>query len=289
VLHLLAIANEAGVEFTLSDIDNINLSTPLLADLKPGGRYMAPDLSNAGGIPALAKDLLEKGLLHDSLTLTGERLSVELGTAQRKPDQQVLHPVSSPLKPRGGLAVLWGNLAPEGSVVKLSGHSRRLHVGYARVYECEEDCFRAVQSGDIRSGDVLVIRNEGPIGGPGMREMLAVTAAIQGVGLGEEVALITDGRFSGATHGLMIGHVAPEAAVGGPISLLRDGDLITIDVDNRNLMVAADLRKRTPTNQKRSQLKGVFAKYVQLVSSAARGAVTTPIQQKNGEENVAAK
>jgi dihydroxy-acid dehydratase len=174
-------------------------------------------------------------------------------------------------------------------VVKLSGHSRRLHVGYARVYESEEDCFAAVQAGDIRAGDVLVIRNEGPVGGPGMREMLAVTAAIQGAGLGEEVALLTDGRFSGATHGLMIGHIAPEAAVGGPIGLLQDGDLITIDVDNRNLMVAADLRSRKPLRNKREQLKGVFAKYVRLVSSAARGAVTSPVQQEKGEKNVAAK
>ncbi len=251
VLHLLAIASEAGVDFGLQDIDLSNRQTPLLADVKPGGRFMAPDVTDVGGIPALAKELLSAGLLHDQVTLTGEYLSDVLADAVLKKDQEVVLPVSAPLKSHGGLAVLWGNLAPEGSVVKLSGHSRKHHVGKCRVFESEEDCFVAVQTGKIESGDVIVIRNEGPVGGPGMREMLAVTAAIQGAGLGNEVALLTDGRFSGATHGLMIGHIAPEAAVGGPIGLLQDGDLITIDVANRQLTVAANLDNRLPAPSKR--------------------------------------
>jgi dihydroxy-acid dehydratase len=289
VLHLLAIANEAGVDFTLQSIDDVNRETPLLADLKPGGRFTAPDLTEAGGIPALISEMLSQGLMHDHVTLTGDWLSTAVDYAKIVEGQSVLLPVTRQLKDHGGLAVLWGNLCPEGAVVKLSGHSRRLHVGFAKVYESEEDCFAAVQSGMVQSGDVLVIRNEGPIGGPGMREMLAVTAAIQGAGLGDSVALLTDGRFSGATHGLMIGHIAPEAAVGGPISKIRNGDLITVDVASRQLMVSAELEKREPATSKRERLRGVFGKYVQLVSSAARGAVTSLNTQRKGDRNVAAK
>jgi len=276
VLHILAIAHEAGIPFDLSDFDRIQAKTPMLADLKPGGRYTAPDMFEAGGMPLLMRRMLAAGLLHDTPTVSGVRLSHAVNGAVETPGQRVFSKTDSPLKPQGGVAVLWGNLAPEGAVVKTSGHTWRQHIGPARVFDGEEACFDAVRNGDLVKGDVVVIRNEGPKGGPGMREMLGVTAAIQGAGLGDDVALITDGRFSGATHGLMIGHVAPEAAVGGPISKIRDGDLINIDIDARRLDVRADLSERVPSRRsRRKQLRGVMAKYVALVSSAARGAVTT--------------
>jgi dihydroxy-acid dehydratase len=289
VLHLLAIAAEAGVSFTLSDLDRINRQTPTMANLKPGGLYTAPDMFHAGGVPALVNEMLAAGLMEDHLTLSGQMLSEAVAHAEYSKGQMVLRTASNPLKASGGIGVLWGNLSPEGAVVKLSGHSRRQHSGPAQVFESEEDCFAFVQSGSVRSGDVLVIRNEGPVGGPGMREMLAVTAAVQGAGLGEKVALITDGRFSGATHGLMIGHVAPEAAVGGPISRIQTGDMIHINVDNRSLSVSAPLETRMPNLTRRKYLKGACLKYMNLVSSAAKGAITTYFPHSTGEKNVAAK
>ena len=289
VLHLLAIASEAEVEFTLEDIDRINRNTPTVADLKPGGRYLAHDMYRAGGVPALVHELLRTGHMTDHLTLTGEHLSAAVAGQRYTPNQKVLYPTSAPLKPQGGLGILFGNLSPEGAVVKLSGHSRQYHRGPARVFESEEECFAFVQAGKVQAGDVIVIRNEGPVGGPGMREMLAVTAAVQGAGLGDEVALITDGRFSGATHGLMIGHVAPEAAVGGPISKIRDGDLIEIDVAARTLTVDAQLLTRSSVLPSPQKLKGACRKYVRLVSSAARGAVTSCFSHPKGVRNVAAK
>src|SRR5438445_127636 len=227
VLHLLAVAREAGVDLTLEDFDRVSARTPILADLKPGGRFVAVDLYRAGGIRLLAKRLLDAGLLHgDALTVTGRTIAEEAAQAKETPRQEVVRSLSNPLKKWGGIAILKGNLAPEGGVVKLAGHERLLHRGPARVFDSEEDAFDAVRRSAIKSGDVIVIRYEGPMGGPGMREMLAVTAALVGAGFGELVALITDGRFSGATHGLMVGHVAPEAAKGGPIAALRDGDTI---------------------------------------------------------------
>ena len=231
VLHLLALAREAGVELTIDDFDRIAARTPTTCDLKPGGRFVAMDLYDAGGIAVVAKRLLDAGLLHeDAQTVTGRTIGEHAREAVETPGQEVVRPLDDPLKPTGGLAILRGNLAPEGCVVKLSGHERVHHRGPARVFEREEDAMAAVTAGAIVAGDVVVIRNEGPAGGPGMREMLAVTAALVGEGLGEEVALLTDGRFSGATRGFMAGHVAPEALVGGPIAAVRDGDMITIDV-----------------------------------------------------------
>jgi dihydroxy-acid dehydratase len=276
VLHLLALAQEARVEFGLEDFNRINRKTPTLADLKPGGRFTAYELFKAGGTPLLVKSMLDAGLLHDVPTVTGRTLSQETSSALPTPGQEVLTTPGAPLKPEGGLAVLWGSLAPEGAVVKTSGHSWRKHTGPARVFDCEEDAFAAVQRGDVQKGDVVVIRYEGPRGGPGMREMLAVTAAIQGAGLGDSVALLTDGRFSGATHGLMIGHVAPEAAAVGPIALVEDGDLVTIDVDACRLDFEAPLEERRKSFQpkRRKKLTGAMAKYARMVSSAAVGAVT---------------
>ena len=217
VLHLLAIAHEAGIPLSIDDFDTIASRTPVIADLKPGGRFTAPDMDRAGGMRLLAKRLFDGGLLRDELTVTGRRLSEEASEASETAGQEVIRSTSNPLKPTGGFAIVRGSLAPEGAVIKLAGHQRVEHSGPARVFDCEEDAFEAVQKGDIRSGDVVIIRYEGPMGGPGMREMLGVTAAIVGRGLGEEVALITDGRFSGATHGLMVGHVAPEAAAQGSV------------------------------------------------------------------------
>ena len=277
VLHLLAIAYESGVPLALEDFDRIASRTPVIADLKPGGRFTAPDMDRAGGIRLLAKRLLEADLICDHLTVSGRMMSQEASEATEAQGQEVIRRASDPLKPTGGFAILRGALAPEGSVVKLAGHARVKHTGPARVFDCEEDAFAAVQKREIKSGDVLVIRYEGPKGGPGMREMLAVTAAIVGQGLGEEVALITDGRFSGATHGLMVGHVAPEAAVGGPIALVEEGDSVTLDVDARRIDVEADLETRRASWQPPAAryTTGVMAKYAKLVSSASRGAVTT--------------
>jgi dihydroxy-acid dehydratase len=280
VLHLLAIAREAGVELDIDDFDRISEATPLLCDLKPGGRFVAPDLYAAGGVALVAQRLLEAGLLHEhALTVTGRTIGEHAREAVETEGQQVVRPLNDPIKKTGGLAILRGNLAPEGCVVKLSGHERRRHEGPARVFESEEDAMAAVVGETIQKGDVIVIRNEGPAGGPGMREMLAVTAALNGIGMGEHVALLTDGRFSGATHGFMAGHVAPEAVRGGPIAAVADGDIVTIDVDERRIDVDLDVgtineRIAAYEGPDHSQLGGVLGKYAKLVSSASQGAVT---------------
>jgi dihydroxy-acid dehydratase len=280
VLHLLALAREIGLPLDIDDFDRISEQTPLIGDMRPGGRYVALDMDRAGGTPLLAKRLLEAGKLHGSvMTVTGKTIAEEAESAVEAPGQDVILPVSKALKPTGGLVILKGNLAPDGCVIKVAGHERMLHTGPARVFECEEDAFAAVSEGRINRGDVVVIRNEGPRGGPGMREMLGVTAALVGAGLGDSVALLTDGRFSGATRGLMAGHVAPEAAVGGPIAFVRDGDAVTFDVDGRTLSLAVDdaeLARRRDGWQPPAPryTRGVFAKYARMVSSAAEGAVT---------------
>jgi dihydroxy-acid dehydratase len=281
VLHLLAIAREAEVPLSIDDFDRVSEHTPYLADLKPGGRFVAPDLYRAGGVALVARRLLDAGLLHaEQMTVTGRPIGEEARAAVEASGQEVVRPLTNPLKPTGGLVILKGNLAPEGCVVKVAGHERLLHRGPARVFDCEEDAFAAVQRRDIQPGDVVVIRYEGPVGGPGMREMLGVTAALVGEGLGEEVALLTDGRFSGATHGLMAGHVAPEAARGGPIAAVRDGDTITFDVRGRRLDVDLkddELRSRLAAWRPPAPryTTGVMAKYARMVSSAAEGAVTS--------------
>ncbi len=280
VLHLLAIAVEMGIELQIDDFDEISERTPLLCDLKPGGQYVAPDLYEAGGVPLVMARLKEAGLLHeDALTVTGKTAGEVADAAVEAPGQRVVRPLSDPIKQTGGLAILHGNLAPDGCVVKLAGYERREQSGPARVFESEEDAMRAVTSGEIKAGDMIVIRNEGPAGGPGMREMLAVTAALVGEGLGEHVALLTDGRFSGATRGLMAGHVAPESIKGGPIGLVRDGDTITLDVNSRRLDV--DLsdeelaqRARDYAPPERPYPGVALSKYAKLVSSAAQGAIT---------------
>jgi len=281
VLHLLAVANEAGIELTIDDFDRISEKTPLLGDLKPGGRFVARDLYEAGGVGVLAKRLDEAGVLHrDCITVTGKTIGEEADAAVETPAQQVVRPLDEPLKPTGGLVILRGNLAPEGCVVKVAGEERRKHTGPARVFGSEEECFAVVEQQGIKPGDVVVIRNEGPSGGPGMREMLQVTAALVGEGIGDQVALLTDGRFSGATHGLMAGHVAPEAIRGGPIAAIEDGDEITIDIDERRLDVDLsdeEIAKRVEAYQppEPRYKRGVMAKYAASVSSASEGAVTT--------------
>jgi dihydroxy-acid dehydratase len=280
VLHLLAMAREAGIPLTIDDFDIVSSRTPLIADLKPGGRYVAADLDRAGGIPLVAQRLVKAGLLDGSqLTPTGKTVAEEAAHAVETPGQVVLMPVDKPLKPTGGLVILKGNLAPEGCVVKVAGYERLLHRGPARVFDREEDAMAAVTKRQIRENDVVVIRYEGPKGGPGMREMLGVTAAIVGEGLGNSVALLTDGRFSGATKGLMAGHVAPEAAMGGPIAAVREGDMITFDITKRRLDVDVsddELKKRLKSwKAPESRYKtGVFAKYAGMVSSASEGAIT---------------
>jgi dihydroxy-acid dehydratase len=281
VLHLLAVAKEAGVELSIDDFDRISDATPLLCDLKPGGRYNAVDLYAAGGVPLVIKRLREMGRLHESaVTVTGQTIG-EIGDAAVETEgQDVVRPVENPIKPNGGLAILRGNLAPEGCVVKLAGHERRFHEGPARVFDGEEAAMKVVLDGGINEGDVLIIRNEGPVGGPGMREMLAVTAALNGAGLGEHVALLTDGRFSGATHGFMGGHVAPEAARGGPIAAVAEGDRITIDVDRKRLDVDLgddEIARRVEAYEApvSPDATGVLRKYALLVSSASVGAITT--------------
>jgi dihydroxy-acid dehydratase len=280
VLHLLAVAREAGVELVIDDFDRIAWRTPLLADLKPGGRYVATDLYRAGGVPLVVNRLREASLLHeDAPTVTGETIGEVADAAEEADGQRVVRPLDEPIKPNGGFAILRGNLAPEGCVVKLAGHDRTEHRGRARVFESEEEAFAAVKEGSIEPGEVIVIRNEGPAGGPGMREMLQVTAALQGEGLGDSVALLTDGRFSGATHGFMAGHVAPEARRGGPIAAVRDGDTIVFDVGARELRVELpedEIRRRIeefepPAPRYRV---GVLAKYARQVGSAAEGALT---------------
>jgi dihydroxy-acid dehydratase len=280
VLHLLAIANEAGVDLSIEDFDRISDMTPLIADLKPGGRFVAADLYLAGGIQLVAQRLMQAGRLNaEAMTVTGRTIGVEAQEARETPGQEVVRSADDPIKPNGGLVILKGNLAPEGCVVKIAGHDMRHHRGPARVFECEEDAFAAVQEGRIKPGDVIVIRYEGPRGGPGMREMLGVTAAIAGAGLDDSVTLLTDGRFSGATHGLMAGHVAPEAATGGPIAAIRDGDTIQFDVAARRLDIDLsedELQQRLDLWQppEPHYTKGVMAKYARLVSSSAKGAVT---------------
>jgi len=280
VLHLLAIAREAGVKLALEDFDRISARVPLLADMKPGGRFVAVDLHRAGGTRLVAQRLHAAGALHaTAITVTGKTIGDEAAQAKETPGQEVVRPVSSPLKPTGGLVILRGNVAPDGCVVKVAGHDFGVHRGPARVFEGEEAAFAAVQAGRIQAGDVVVIRHEGPKGGPGMREMLGVTGAIVGAGLGDSVALVTDGRFSGATHGLMAGHVAPEAAAGGPIAAVREGDIITLDLPARRIQVdISDSEMAERLRQYRPQpprfTTGVMAKYARLVSSAAEGAVT---------------
>ena len=282
VLHLLAIARELGVPLSLADFDTIASRTPVLADLKPGGRFVATDLHRAGGVALVARELVRAGLVHaDTVNVDGRTLAEVGESAQEAPGQEVVVSAERPLEATGGIAILYGNLAPQGCVVKLVGHERRRHRGPARVFDTEEACFAAVAAGAIAPGDVVVIRYEGPAGGPGMREMLHVTGALVGAGLGDSVALVTDGRFSGATHGLMVGHVAPEAAHGGPLAALAEGDVVTIDVDARELGVElpdGELERRLsgwrppPARYDR----GVLAKYAALVSSASEGAVTSP-------------
>ncbi len=280
VLHLLAMAREAGIPLTIDDFDVVSTRTPLIADLKPGGRFVAADLDRAGGIPLVAQRLVKAGLIDGAqLTPTGKTVSEEAGGAVETPGQEVLRPIDTPLKATGGLVILKGNLAPEGCVVKVAGHERLVHRGPARVFDREEDAMTAVTKRQIRENDVVVIRYEGPKGGPGMREMLGVTAALVGEGLGNSVALLTDGRFSGATKGLMAGHVAPEAAVGGPIAAVREGDMITFDITKRRLDIDVsddELKNRlklwkAPAPRYRA---GVFAKYAASVGSASEGAVT---------------
>jgi dihydroxy-acid dehydratase len=279
VLHLLAIAYELGIDLTIDEFDRIAARTPIVADIKPGGRFVATDLHAAGGVALVARELLKAGLVHGDAPNVDGRSLAEVATAVvETPGQEVVVPIETPLKATGGLAILRGNLAPDGCVVKLAGHERLFHTGPARVFESEEECFVAVKARSLRAGDVIVIRYEGPAGGPGMREMLHVTAAIVGEGLGDEVALITDGRFSGATHGLMVGHVAPEAAHGGPIAAVRDGDTIELDVEARELRlllsddeIAARLADVVVPPPRYT--KGVFARYAAGVSSASEGAV----------------
>ncbi|WP_243050419.1 dihydroxy-acid dehydratase [Dyella sp. RRB7] len=277
VLHLLAIAREAGVPWTLEDFEPASKHTPVIADLLPGGRYTAVELFGAGGSARVAQELIAAGMLDDAPTVTGRSLFEEAAAAPRAGQQDVVHPISAPLKPRGGYSILYGNIAPEGCILKLAKGANHFE-GRARVFESEEQAFAAVQGGSIEKGDVIVIRNEGPAGGPGMREMLGVTAALVGRGLGDDVALITDGRFSGATHGYMVGHIAPEAARGGPIALLRDGDRIRIDADTRQISTDADLVTRRANWQPPAPkvTRGALAKYARLVGSASDGATTHP-------------
>jgi len=280
VLHLLAIAREAGVELQLEDFDSISSRTPIVADLKPAGRYVATDLYNAGGVGLVARELVGAGVVHEGARgVDGMTIGDVVGITNERMSQDVVVSYKTPLKPTGGLAILRGSLAPDGCVIKLAGHERTHFKGTARVFDSEEECFAAVKASEIKAGDVVVIRYEGPAGGPGMREMLHVTAALVGEGLGDEIALITDGRFSGATHGLMVGHIAPEAARGGPIAVVRDGDTIEIDVDKRRLdLVVSDTelaeRLGAWTAPAPRYTKGVFAKYAAQVGSASEGAPT---------------
>ncbi len=284
VLHLLAIAHEADVPLDIDDFDRLSRVTPYLTDLRPGGRYVMPDMDKTGGVPTLMRELMKAGLLHgDCITVTGktieENLADDLAATGAKPDSKVIYPIDNPRSPTGGLAILKGNIAPEGAVMKVSGTKHHQHVGPARVFDSERDAFNAVTGSRIKDGDVLVIRYEGPKGGPGMQEMLALTGAIMGAGLGNTTLLLTDGRFSGATHGPMIGHIAPEAMVGGPIALVRDGDTITMDVETRELSMNVSEQELTERKKAWSApaphyTRGVLAKYAKLVSSASKGAVT---------------
>jgi len=282
-LHLPAMAHECGIEFSLRDVVEISRRTPYLADLKPGGRYVAKDMGEAGGVPVLLKTLLEGGFIHgDVMTVTGRTLAENLADVKWRADQDVIRPVSNPLSPTGGVVGLWGSLAPDGSIVKVAGmKAHRRHRGPARVFEGEEACFAAVGAGDYQDGDVLVIRYEGPKGGPGMREMLSTTAALTGQGRGDKVALVTDGRFSGGTHGLCVGHVGPEAQEGGPIALVRDGDIVAIDADAGTIELEVDpieleTRKRHWAPRQTDYGSGALWKFAQGVGPAHLGAVTHP-------------
>ena len=280
VLHLMAIANEAGVDLSLDDFDRISRSTPYISDMRPGGRYVMADLHRYGGVSLVAKRMIEAGLLHgDQMTVTGKTLAENVADMPTIDDQPVIYRPENPRGPTGGLAILRGNLAPDGAVIKVAGHQEKVYEGPARVFEQEEPAFQAIQRGEINEGDIVIIRYEGPKGGPGMREMLAVTGALIGQGLGDSVALVTDGRFSGASHGPMVGHVAPEAAVGGPIGLLREGDIVTLDIPNRQLNVRLTEEEMSDRQAAWQPIppkytSGVLAKYAKLVSSAAEGAVT---------------
>jgi dihydroxy-acid dehydratase len=281
VLHLLAIAREAGIPLEIDDFGTIADRTPIVADMKPGGRFSASEMYDAGGVALVMRELLSRNLLHGDAPTVDGRTIAEIGAAvSETPGQQVVVPIATPIKPIGGLTILHGSLAPDGCVIKLAGHERRYQRGPARVFDSETACFAAVKAGTIRPGDVIVIRYEGPVGGPGMQEMLSVTAALVGEGLGDQVALLTDGRFSGGTHGLMVGHVAPEAALGGPISLVREGDEIEIDVDRKAMDLLVDpaelAARRTAWSPPPPPYRGgVMAKYAALVSSASDGAITT--------------
>jgi dihydroxy-acid dehydratase len=280
VLHLMAIANEAEVNLGLEDFDRIGRNTPYIADMRPAGRYVMADLNRYGGIALVAKRLLQAGLLHgDCMTVTGKTLRENIEAVATIDDQPVVYPVDAPRSPTGGLAILRGNLAPDGAVIKVAGHQERVYRGPARVFDQEEAAFQAIQRREIQPGDIVVIRYEGPKGGPGMREMLAVTGALIGQGLGDSVALVTDGRFSGASHGPMVGHVTPEAQVGGPIGLLQENDTITLDIPGRTLNVALteeEIAQRRASWQPipPKYTSGVLAKYAKLVSSASEGAIT---------------
>jgi dihydroxy-acid dehydratase len=294
VLHLLAVARETGIDLSIDDFDRISRGTPLTCDLRPGGQFLAPDLYAAGGVPVIAKRLQEGDFLHEeAITVDGPTIGDHAAAARESPDQQVVRQLHDPIKQTGGLAILRGNLAPQGCVVKLSGHERRLHQGPARVFDGEDPAMEAVLSGGIGHGDVVVIRGEGPAGGPGMREMLSVTAAINGAGLGEHVALVTDGRFSGATHGFMVGHVVPEAVRGGPIAAVRNDDIVTIDVDRRRIDVHLtddEIAHRAAAYEPspNPDATGVLAKYAALVSTASDGAVTNPalVRQPASEQTI---
>ncbi|MBR9825341.1 MAG: dihydroxy-acid dehydratase [Alphaproteobacteria bacterium] len=287
ILHLAAIAAEAGVPFSIDIFDEVSASAPVITDLKPGGRFLAHHMFLAGGTRVFGKKLMEAGRIADTPTVTGKSLFEEFAEAEEAPNQRVIYSVDNPVKPDGGFRVLYGDLAPEGGVLKLSGHSRSEFEGTARVFECEEDAFQAVESNQIKAGDVVIIRCEGPQGGPGMREMLGVTAALVGQGLSEDVALITDGRFSGASKGFVIGHVSPEATAGGPIGLIREGDTIRINVSDRRIDIDADLdaRREGWTPPAPNQMGGVFDKFSRLVSSASKGATTSqaPAPQQSSQ------
>jgi dihydroxy-acid dehydratase len=288
VLHLLAIAHEFGIPLAIDDFGTIADRTPIVADMKPGGRYSASEMYDAGGVALVMRELLKRDLLHgEERTVDGRTIAEIAAAAEETPGQAVVVPIETPIKPVGGLTILRGSLAPDGCVVKLAGHERRLHRGPARVFDSETECYDAVRAQRIKPGDVVVIRYEGPVGGPGMQEMLSVTAALVGEGLGDSVALLTDGRFSGGTHGLMIGHVAPEAALGGPIALVEEGDQIVIDVDRKALdldVPAPELERRRSSLRTRSPryAGGVMAKYAALVSSASQGAITTGARMARG-------
>ncbi len=290
VLHLMAIAAEAELTFPLDAFHEACRTTPVIADLQPGGRYLAHDMFMAGGARLMTQRLMQAGRIHDAPTVSGRSLFEEAAEAVETPGQPVIHAFDAPVVSRGGFGILYGTLAPEGCVVKLSGHEKTRFEGPACVFDSEEDCFQAVQSGAIRNGDVVVIRYEGPKGGPGMREMLAVTAALKGRGL-NDVALLTDGRFSGASHGFVIGHVAPEAAVGGPIALVRDGDIVTIDTTERRIDVAIDFdaRRQGWTSRAKPAPRGALEKYARLVSSASIGAITTGAPAATASASVSAR